>query len=187
MYRPGPAVNLVLQVPQQEITSEFVFPPACVCVRVATVVVLTFGKVKIYLWNLWKSMALWKWVHLMRHSPWFPLECEWWQISGPGGQTRNHSCHLDVLAQFTSWHIRNSSISHPSSCPSPELHQSYASANNNRAQPGGLNDFCMLHPDISVSAESLPLIIWQTEITTKKVAKKEKIKRTYNMKCLQQN
>lgn len=110
--------------------------------------------------NLWESqdfreacllalIHLWKWIHLMRHSPWFSSECERWQTNSWSGRADQKSfLPFGCPCTFTSWHIRNSSISHPSSCPSPELHQSYASANNNRAQPGGLNDFCMLHSGI---------------------------------------
>lgn len=42
----GLAVDLVLQVPQQEITSDFVFPPACVRMHAVTLVYLTFGNLR---------------------------------------------------------------------------------------------------------------------------------------------
>lgn len=42
----GLAVDLTLQIPQQEITSDFVFPPACACVHVVTLAVLTFGNLR---------------------------------------------------------------------------------------------------------------------------------------------
>lgn len=73
------------------------------------------------------------------------------QMLGVGKKEQKSLLPFGMALKFTFWHIQNSFVSYPSPRLSPELHQSNTRAKNNKAQPGASNDFCMLHPHISVS------------------------------------